>query len=127
MADLLDAGVLTLCNLTNTAVLGDMASYKLVPVISQFFGERQIGINRAYLAKGADEQVDMLARIWDEGVRPKIGQYAVITKYRYQENPDGDQYRITLVQPTTNEDGLRVFDLQLERLVDYYEATEPDA
>ena len=127
MADLLDAGVLTLCNLTNTAALGDMASYKLVPVISQFFGERQIGINRAYLAKGADEQVDLLARIWDEGVRPKIGQYAVITKYRYQENPDGDQYRITLVQPTTNEDGLRVFDLQLERLVDYYEATEPDA
>ena len=127
MADLLDAGVLTLCNLTNTATLGDMASYKLVPVISQFFGERQIGINRAYLAKGADEQVDLLARIWDEGVRPKIGQYAVITKYRYQENPNGDQYRITLVQPTTNEDGLRVFDLQLERLVDYYEAAQPDA
>ena len=127
MADLLDAGVLTLCNLTNTAALGDMASYKLVPVISQFFGERQIGINRAYLAKGADEQVDLLARIWDEGIRPKIGQYAVITKYRYQENQDGDQYRITLVQPTVNEDGLRVFDLQLERLVDYYEATEPDA
>lgn len=127
MADLLDAGVLTLCNLTNTAALGDMASYKLVPVISQFFGERQIGINRAYLAKGADEQVDLLARIWDEGIRPKIGQYAVITKYRYQENPDGDQYRITLVQPTTNEDGLRVFDLQLERLVDFYEAAEPDA
>lgn len=127
MADLLDAGVLTLCNLTNTAALGDMASYKLVPVISQFFGERQIGINRAYLAKGADEQVDLLARIWDEGVRPKIGQYAVITKYRYQENPNGDQYRITLVQPTTNEDGLRVIDLQLERLVDYYEAAESDA
>lgn len=127
MADLLDAGVLTICNLTNTAALGDMASYKLVPVISQFFGERQIGINRAYLAKGADEQVDLLARIWDEGVRPKIGQYAVITKYRYQENLDGDQYRITLVQPTINEDGLRVFDLQLERLVDNYEAAEPDA
>lgn len=121
MADLLDAGVLTLCNLTNTAVLGDMASYKLVPVISQFFGERQIGINRAYLAKGADEQVDLLARIWDEGVRPKIGQYAVITKYRYQENPDGDQYRITLVQPIMNEDGLRVFDLQLMRIEENYD------
>ena len=121
MADLLDAGVLTLCNLTNTAALGDMASYKLVPVISQFFGERQIGINRAYLAKGADEQVDLLARIWDEGVRPKIGQYAVITKYRYQENPDGVQYRITLVQPTMNEDGLRVFDLQLMRIEENYD------
>ena len=123
MADLLDAGVLTLCNLTNTAVLGDMASYKLVPVISQFFGERQIGINRAYLAKGADEQVDLLARIWDEGVRPKIGQYAVITKYRYQENPDGDQYRITLVQPTMNEDGLRGFDLQLMRIEENYDCS----
>ena len=121
MADLLDAGVLTLCNLTNTAALGDMASYKLVPVISQFFGERQIGINRAYLAKGADEQVDLLACIWDEGVRPKIGQYAVITKYRYQENPDGDQYRITLVQPAMNEDGLRVFDLQLMRIEENYD------
>ena len=121
MADLLDAGVLTLCNLTNTAAHGDMASYKLVPVISQFFGERQIGINRAYLAKGADEQVDLMARIWDEGVRPKIGQYAVITKYRYQENPDGDQYRITLVQPTMNEDGLLVFDLQLMRIEENYD------
>lgn len=127
MADLMDSGVLTLCNLVNTAEAGDMPSYKLSPVIAEYFGERTIGINRAYLAKGADEQIDMLVRIWDEGTRPKIGQYAVLTEYRYQENEAGDQFRITLVQPVTDEDGLRVFDLTLERLVDNYEVADADA
>ena len=127
MADLLNSGTITLCNLVNVADPGDMAKYNLAYVTSQYFGERQIGITRAYLARGADQQVDMVVRIWDEGIRPRIGQYAVLTDYSYQDDPDGDQFRIDLVQPTLDEDGLRVFDLTLSRLEKNYDANFSEA
>lgn len=122
MADLLDSGTVTLCKLVNYALPGDMAKYKLKKIISQNYDERQIGLNRAYLARGADMQVDMVIRIWDEGVRPRIGYYAVLTDYKWQDDPEGDQFRIDLVQPTLNEDGLQVFDLTLYRLEKNYDA-----
>lgn len=122
MADLLDSGTVTLCKLVNYALPGDMATYKLKKIISQNYDERQIGLNRAYLARGADMQVDMVIRIWDEGVRPSIGYYAILTDYKWQDNPCGDQFRIDLVQPTINEDGLQVFDLTLSRLENNYDA-----
>ena len=122
MADLLDSGTITLCSLVNNALPGDMAKYTLHELITQSYGERQIGINRAYLARGADMQVDMVVRIWDEGVRPRIGYYAVLTDYKWQDDPEGDQFRIDLVQPTLNDDGLQVFDLTLSRLEKNYDS-----
>lgn len=122
MAQLLDSGIVSICNLVNKAEVGDMPKYELEEKFKQYFGERSIGLTRSYLAKGADEQVDMVIRIWNEGNRPKIGQYAVLTAYEYQEGKKGDQYCITLVQPTTDDDGLKVFDLTLQRLEENYNA-----
>lgn len=122
MADLLDSGTITICSLVNNALPGDMAKYTLNELITQSYDERQIGINRAYLARGADMQVDMVVRIWDEGVRPRIGYYAVLKDYKWQDDPEGDQFRIDLVQPTLNDDGLQVFDLTLSRLEKNYDS-----
>lgn len=122
MADLLDSGTVTLCSLVNQADPGDMPRYILHSLISQNYHEMRIGLNRAYLARGVDQQVDMMIRIWDEGIRPRIGQYAVLSDYKWQEDPDGDQFRIDLVQPTLNDDGLQVFDLTLSRLEKNYDA-----
>lgn len=118
---MLDAGILILCSLENVAENGAMPQDKLVEKYKCYFEERSIGLTRSYLAKGADEQVDMVVRVWNEGVRPRISDYAVLLNYDSQENDKGDQYRITLVQPTTNDDGLKCYDLTLERLGENYD------
>lgn len=120
MYQLYDDGTVTICNLVNTAADGDFPQYELAEVITQNFEERSIGLNRSYLAKGVDERVDMVIRIQAEGMRPKIGQYAVIQGYEFQEDEAGDQYRIDVVQPEFDENQLRVFDLTLARLEDNY-------
>lgn len=111
---LLDSGTVEICDLLNETTNACMPKEILKPVLTQLYGEKAIGINRAYLAKGVDEQVDMVIEIWDEGTRPKIGQYAVLVE-------NNEQYQITLVQPAKNDDGLKIFDLTLRRLEDYYD------
>lgn len=121
MAELKDDGLVTVCVLHNTAESGAMPVYKLAEVFTQYFDERNISMNRAYLARGVDEQIDMVIRIDNEGSRPRIGQYAVLRFYDGQEDDNGDQFRIDLVQPMTDEDGLKVFDLTLSRLEKNYD------
>lgn len=113
-----DSGMVQICNLLNTAEPGSMPKEALVPVLSALFGERTVGYNRHYQAKGVNEQVDMLIRIW-RTTEARIGMYAVLS---HSEN-DG-QYRITNVQQMLDEDGLKVTDLTLQRMDDLYEITE---
>ena len=118
-----DDGQITFCNLKNSADNGSMPVYKLEAIQTQNFEERSIGITRAYLAKGANEQIDMLLRVFNEGLRPKIGMYAVLKYYEGQEDmKNGDQFRITLVQPEVDDDGLRIYDIQLQRMEDNFNA-----
>lgn len=106
-----DDGVLQICTLKNEAASGAMPKEHLVPGKAYFYGERTVGYGRQYAAKGVNEQVDMLVRIWqDRSIR--IGMYALI---------DGDQYRIDNVQHLYDDDGLRVTDLTLNRLEDLYD------
>lgn len=128
---MMDAGIITIYNLTNIAEPGDMPKNRLVPAtdanlnaLVYKFEERTIGYGRQYSAKGVDERVDMLIRIWRCPAR--IGQYAVLTDYEGQENPDGDQYRIDNVQPLLDDNGLKVTDITLYRLDNYYEVFEPE-
>lgn len=124
----MDAGIVTICTLENTAAAGDMPKSKLVPLMYEDeeltwqFEERTVGMNRQYQAKGVSERVDMLIRIWRAPVR--IGMYAVLTDYEGQENPAGDQYRIDNVQQLIDDHGLKVTDLTLYRMEEYYEVSE---
>lgn len=121
-----DAGIVTICNLVNKADYGDMPADVLEAAkdpagedMAYQFEERTVGYNRQYAAQGAGERVDMLVRIWRAPV--KIGQYAVLTDYEYQENEAGDQYRISNVQHVLDRYGLKVTDLTLYRLDKLYE------
>lgn len=121
-----DAGIVTICRLKNIALDGDMPRDVLVPlkdedenVLTWQFEERVIGYRRQYEAKGVEERVDMLIRIWRCPVR--IGMYAVLTDYEGQENPEGDQYRIDSVTNALDENGLKITDLTLYRMDDLYE------
>lgn len=112
---LLDSGVLRICTLKQIGQNGKMPKQQLVPGQRKYYGERVVGYGRQYAAMGASERVDMLARIWqDRTVR--IGMYAL--------DGLGDQYRIGNVQHLTDEDGLKVTDLSLERLDDNYDIAE---
>lgn len=116
---MMDSGLATLCTLENTAEEGDMPKEKLVPFETLAFEVRNIGVTRFYAAQGANQQIDMLIRVWR--VDAKVGMYAVLTDYEGQENEDGDQYQIDLVQQTLDAAGLKVTDLTLRRVNRLYE------
>ena len=113
-----DSGLVTVCTLLNTAEPGKMPKEALSPVLSAYYGERTVGYGRYYEARGVNEQVDMLIRIW-RTTAARIGMYAVLS----QSENDG-QYRITNVQQMLDEDGLKVTDLSLQRMDDLYEVSE---
>lgn len=109
---ILDSGILTICKVTTEGENGTMPKEHLQPLHSCFYGERTVGFGRYYAAKGADEQIDLLVRIWEDRT-VRAGMYAVL------EN--GEQYRVDLVQHLLDEDGLRVTDLTLIRREDLYD------
>lgn len=116
-----DDGLIKICQLKNIAKNGLMPVYQLNLKSEHCFSEKQIGINRVYLAKGVDEQIDMVVEIQAEVYRPKIEDYAILTNYDGQESDGGDQYRIKVVQPTFNDDGLKVYILTLSKIGENYD------
>lgn len=83
-----DSGTLKVCNLIDIAENGSMPKEILCPINKYWFEMRTIGINRRYLARGVNENIDLLVRIPSDN-KIEIGQYAVLG--------NGDQYRITNV------------------------------
>jgi len=109
-----DAGVCRICEFRNDKPAGLMPAGYLVPVADVYFGERMVGYNRFYAAAGVNEQIDLMIRTWRLPCA-KIGMYAVLS----QSENDG-QYRITNVQHLLDDDGLKVTDLTLSRVEDFY-------
>lgn len=129
---MMDAGICRIYALENTAEPGDMPKEKLVAqadsaghALLYRFEERTIGYGRQYEAKGVDERVDMLIRVWRCPAR--IGMYAVLTDYEGQINPDGDQYRIDHVANLLGEGGLKITELTLYRLEQLYDVDTGEA
>ena len=122
---MMDAGIVVLCKLENTAPRGQKPKEELVPLtdgeypLEWSFKERIVGMSRQYEAKGVNERVDMVIRTWRNPAR--IGMYAVLSEYEDQENEEGDQYRIDNVQHLYDDDGLKVTDLTLYRLDKLYD------
>lgn len=108
---ILDSGIIQIYNLQNIAPKGSMPVEKLQFVSEHYFGERTVGYNRFYEAKGANQQADLLVRVWQDRTL-STKQYAVI---------DNRQYRIIQVQHLLDERNLKVTDLTLERLDDLYD------
>ena len=115
-----DAGKVMLCRLINKneARSGKMPDYVLQPVdgVRHDFEERAIGMSRQYQAKGASEQVDLIARIWREP-KARIDMRAVVTD---SDGYDG-QYIVRMAQNLYDEDRLKVTDLTLERMDQLYD------
>lgn len=127
-----DDGILYICDLIDSATPGDMPKEVLTKVGKYWFENRAIGINRQYLAKGVNEQVDRLVRIAKTN-NIRIGQYAVLG--------NGEQFRITMVTEgheqkeftrqhnknyyrTIKIVGLDYTELQLMRVENYYDVED---
>lgn len=111
---ILNDGLVGIYTLTNSAAAGDMPMMSLAKQSEAYFQNRVIGYGRLYAAKGVNESIDLLIRLWyDPSIR--VGQCAVIT-----DSDFSGQYHIDMVQHTTNEDGLKVTDLTLTRLEETY-------
>lgn len=111
---MMDAGQLSLCTLVNTAAPGTMPKERLHEISRSYFEERVVGFSRYFTARGVNEQADLLVRCW-RMPEAQAGMYAVLTMSEY----DG-QYRVVQAQHLLNDDGLKVTDLTLARMEDFY-------
>ena len=105
---ILDSGMVEILEIHEELAPGCMPKQIIRPLFEPcFFGDLQIGYKRQYAAKGAEQQIDRLIRIWQErGIT--IGMVAMLD--------DGQQYRIDLVQHLPDEEGEPVTHLTLSRL-----------
>lgn len=110
---ILDSGTLKICKREDTAENGDMPKEKLVAINKHWYQERTVGMNRLYLAMGANERIDLIAYVHeDRKIRPNM--YAVIG--------NGDQFIIHHVEHVIEENtNLRYTRLTLEKLEKYYD------
>ena len=111
----MDDGVCRIYTVTDAAENGEMPN----PTLHEYgdyewaFEDRMISYSRQYAAMGVDQQIDRIIRIWRTPVR--IGDVVVI---------GDEQYRIDNVQPTLDDDSLKVVDLTLRRLEANYDIAE---
>ena len=111
----MDSGTCRIYTVTDAAENGEMPN----PTLHEYgdyewsFEDRMISYSRQYAAMGVDQQIDRIIRIWRTPVR--IGDVVVI---------GDEQYRIDNVQPTLDDDGLKVVDLTLRRLEANYDIAQ---
>lgn len=104
---ILGDGVVTIVRDKNVTEVGDMPRYEPQEILRSYYGEKTVGINRYYAAKGQNDRIDMLIQIQrTKDVQPSTDRACI----------DGTYYRITQLQQVTDEDGLLMTDLSLERI-----------
>lgn len=109
-----DDGILKVCSVVNSAANGQKPVYKLSERQSFYFSYDILGINRYFTALNSKMRIDAVVNIpeWHE-----IDSRDVVVL------EDDRQYRLTLIQPQLDIDGLRITKLSLERIDENYEFT----
>ena len=107
-----DDGVVVICNISNAAAPGEMPVKKLSAVQELSFAEETVGITRYYEAIKTDQIIEMVIAVPRE-IEISINQMAVLET--------GEQYEIRMVQAATDENGLKILRLSLERNGEDYE------
>lgn len=106
-------GLCTIYKLKNTSELGRKPTEKLVKIVDAYYAERTVGYNRIYAARGANQKINQLVRVFNTNLIEE-GMYVILE--------DGYQYQIDIAQKIVDKDAV---DLTLVRVEDYYDvATE---
>lgn len=106
-----DDGILTIYTVTNTAQPGQMPVEGLEEKEKYYYGFDTLGINRYYTALQAQQQIEAVVNV------PGWGDIAA-TDICALDN--GDQFRIVMRQATSDDNGLRITKLSLERINEKY-------
>ena len=114
-----DDGILSVYSVEDVANPGAMPVSGLAIKDQYYYGYDQIGITRYYAALQATQQVDAVVNIpgWNNVRNTDV----VIL----QDHPEV-QYQVNLVQPTFDENGLRIMKLTLERMSQTYDVPSID-
>lgn len=115
-----DDGIVGVYELTKRKEPGKMPTDGLQEKERFYFGYETLGINRYYTALQASQQIESVISIPGWVMIPANRHIAVIADVDGNLTSECDQFRIVMVQPTTDEDGLRITRLSLERLGDNY-------
>lgn len=108
-----DEGLLKFYDLQNTSTQGQMPTDQLVSLdVEAFYANRTIGMQRLYLAKQAEMQLDKLVRCYNTYI-PEDAKYVILE--------DGRQYRIVAINAIVDEDAV---DLSLQRMGKNYEVAD---
>lgn len=122
---MLDSGKATFCDLLDVSDMGNMPRNVLKPVYPCMFENRIVGFNRRYAAMGVNQDISALIRIWRPPLREDrtpmvdIGMYAVL-----EESEIDGQYRVDVVQPLINYDGIYITEVTLSKLENNYDVLE---
>lgn len=115
-----DDGIVGIYELTQIKVPSKMPVEGLSLSERYFFGYDTLGINRYYTALQAKQEIVAVINIpgWHEIAANR--HIAIIAGVDGNITADEQQYRIVMVQPMTDEYGLRITKMSLERIGDSY-------
>lgn len=115
-----DDGIVGVYELSEQNTPGKMPVDGLTLSEKFYFGYETLGINRYYTALQANQQVEAVISVpgWHEIVANK--NIAIIADVDGVLDANCKQYRIVMVQPTTDESNLRITRLTLERIGENY-------
>lgn len=107
MKMVLDDGVVSLYRQVLISDNGDMPDYKSELFWESYFGKKTVGVTRYYTAKAQNDNIDLLIEVQrNENISAATDCAKIGDKW----------YRITQIQHLTDDDGLPVTDLSLERI-----------
>lgn len=105
-----DDGIVKIYGTKDVSVPGAMPKIEQILKSEHFFGFDVLGYNRYYTALQAHQEISAVVNIpeWhDEG----------ITSLDIAELENGQRYKIRMVQPMKDENGLKITKLTLEKVV----------
>lgn len=106
-----DDGILSIYKTLDVSDPGMKPEIQLELKDQYYFGYGNIGITRFFQAMQANQQISAIVNIPDEGDISTLDICVL---------EDGKQYKIVLIQPETDENGLRIKKLSLERIGEEY-------
>lgn len=110
-----DDGILKIYGTENGASPGEAPIKKLADPQSYYYHEETVGITRHYEALKTEQVIERVVSI-PQPAAVNINQIAVFE--------DGTQYRIRMVQPDTDDLGLKIIRISLERNGEEYEISD---
>lgn len=107
-----DDGIVRIFIAENAAEIGAKPRIALELKESYYFGYETLGINRYYTALQANQRLESVICVpgWDD-----------ITALDIAVMENGDQFKIQMVQKMTDDSGLKITKLSLERISEKYD------